>query len=101
MHDNSFLENIAKSETYKIVRYEEQLRQRGKLRYQDEIEQFWQVARDDPVQLQHILKRENIGEQLVPDNLVVAVNMTDKVRLTTACYREQIRPLLVVVQHVQ
>ena len=64
VHDKGFLEGIAKSETYKIVRYEEQLRQKGKLRYQDEIEEFWQIAREDPLQLEEILAREKIGENV-------------------------------------
>ena len=64
VHDKGFLEGIAKSETYKIVRYEEQLRQKGKLRYQDEIEEFWQIAREDPLQLEEILAREKIGKNV-------------------------------------
>lgn len=62
VHDNTFLERIAKSETFKIVRYEEKLRQKGKLKYQGELEEFWKIAREDPLQLEEMLERENIGQ---------------------------------------
>ena len=62
IHDNDFMENIAKSQTYKILHYERKLRKKGKLKFQYEVEDFWRLARDEPDEFYKYLSMHHIRE---------------------------------------